>query len=47
MALATGRLQLSPSHLERLVTLARRSIPEDWANQLLDQIIKKAKADEG
>lgn len=47
MALATGRLQLYRPHLERLVSLARRSIPEDWAQQLLEQVVATAKADIG
>ena len=42
MALACGRLKLWPEHLESFVRHCRMTIPDDWAEQLLDIVVCEA-----
>ena len=42
MSLACGRLKLWPEHLERFVKHCRATIPDDWAQQLLDVVVDEA-----
>lgn len=41
MALACGRLKLWPEHLERFVKHCRATIPDRWAQQLLDIVVSE------
>ena len=42
MSLACGRLKLWPEHLERFVKHCRATIPDNWAQQLLDVVVAEA-----